>query len=233
MNRQASAKPLSWNEIRNGAIQFVREWDGVTSESAEAQSFWNEFLNVFGVPRRRVATFEHQVEKAGGKAGYIDLFWPGVMIAEHKSRGKDLKAAFNQAVDYFPGISDDELPRFVVVSDFAMFHVHDLETGEESEFPLAELHDNIHVFGFIAGYETRTFKEQDPSVGGVVVRRGGSVVVARLESRRRFCYAFGSCVAALLRTSLSLLKPPRCAPPLCARDRYDFSAGMAGRPAEA
>ncbi|MFM8308296.1 MAG: type IIL restriction-modification enzyme MmeI, partial [Microcystis aeruginosa] len=46
--------PLSWNEIKNRAIVFQKEWEGETSEKAESQSFWNEFFYVFGISRRRV-----------------------------------------------------------------------------------------------------------------------------------------------------------------------------------
>ncbi len=35
--------PLSLNEIRDRARAFAREWDGETSERAEAQSFWSDF----------------------------------------------------------------------------------------------------------------------------------------------------------------------------------------------
>lgn len=154
--------PLSWNEIRSRAIAFSKEWEDECSENAEAKSFWDQFFEVFGVPRRRVATFETHVAKAGDNAGFIDLFWPGILIAEHKSRGRNLDRAFAQAIDYFPGLRDVELPRYVVVSDFARFRVHDLETGDHSEFALADLHEHVQTFGFIAGYEVRKFKEQDP-----------------------------------------------------------------------
>ena len=43
---------LSWNEIKTRAAAFVHEWKGETQERAEAQSFWNAFLHVFGVHRR-------------------------------------------------------------------------------------------------------------------------------------------------------------------------------------
>lgn len=154
--------PLSWNDIRSNALKFSRDWAGETNERAEASTFWNEFFEVFGVPRRRVATFEKHVKKIEGKAGFIDLFWPKVLIAEHKSLGKDLERAFDQAIDYFPGLSDAELPRYVIVSDFARFRVHDLETGDDTEVALENLHENVHVFNFIAGYQVRTFREQDP-----------------------------------------------------------------------
>lgn len=154
--------PLSWNEIRANAIAFSKEWANESSEDAEAKTFWDEFFRVFGVPRRRVAVYEKLVAKAAGKAGFIDLFWPKVMIAEHKSKGKNLDRAFTQAIDYFPGLEPAEYPQYVVVSDFARIRLTNLDTDEEFEFPLQDLHKNVHAFGFIAGYQSRNFKEQDP-----------------------------------------------------------------------
>ncbi len=155
--------PLSLNEIRERARAFAKEWAGESSERAEAQSFWNDFFNVFGVNRRRVAVFEQKAARfTGSSHGRIDVFWPGVMLAEHKSEGRDLDAAFEQATDYFAGITDAELPRFVLVSDFQRLRLHDLETGERADFALAELHKQIGRFGFISGYQTRSYKEEDP-----------------------------------------------------------------------
>lgn len=158
--------PLSWNEIKDRALSFSREWAGEASERAESQSFWNGFFNVFGLVRRRVATFEEPVARLrdGGRTstGKIDLFWKGVLLVEHKSRGRDLARAYAQAVDYIPGIADRDLPRWVLVSDFARFRLHDLESGEQAEFELAELHRHVRLFGFIAGYQPRTYKDDDP-----------------------------------------------------------------------
>lgn len=154
--------PLSWNEIRDRSVTFVREWEGESSEHAEAKSFWDAFFQVFGVSRRRLASFEKHVKKADGHNGFIDLFWPGMLLAEHKSLGKNLDSAYDQATDYFPGLSDKELPRYIIVSDFSRFRVRNLDTGESTEFPLSELPNNLSLFGFIAGYETREYKEQDP-----------------------------------------------------------------------
>jgi len=157
---------LNWNEIRTRATAFAKDWINEGSERAEAQSFWNEFFEVFGVKRRRVAVFEKQVAKLpnGGKIahGRIDVFWPGTLLAEHKSAGRDLDAAFGQALDYFSGLKDGELPRYVVVSDFARFRLIDLENNLEWEFPLAELAGNIERFGFIAGYEKQRIRDEDP-----------------------------------------------------------------------
>jgi hypothetical protein len=158
--------PLSWNEIKNRAIAFGKEWSAETSERAEAQSFWNAFFSVFGIERRRVAAFEQQVAmaRAAGKVkqGRIDGFWKGVLLIEHKSAGQNLNRAFSQAVDYFDGLPERDLPRYVLVSDFARLRLSDFETGEEIEFVLKDLHKHIRRFGFIAGYRAQHIKPQDP-----------------------------------------------------------------------
>src|ERR1035437_3692320 len=100
---------ISLNEIKSRAVAFAHEWERDYSEDAEAKSFWDGFFDVFGVSRRRVASFEYPVKKLAGDQGYIDVLWKGVMLAEHKSRGKDLDKAFTQAKDYFPGLKDEEL----------------------------------------------------------------------------------------------------------------------------
>ena len=156
--------PLSWNEIKSRAAAFSKEWENEASEDAEAKSFWDGFFNVFGIGRRRVATFEQQVKKIDDKQGYIDLLWKGVILIEHKSRGKDLEKAYKQATDYFPGLKEKELPRYILVSDFDRFKLYDLEEGKQHEFRLNKLVDNVHLFGFIAGYQKRTFKLEIPPI---------------------------------------------------------------------
>ncbi|HMQ97306.1 MAG TPA: hypothetical protein PKC42_04375, partial [Candidatus Nanoperiomorbaceae bacterium] len=154
--------PLSWNEIKDRALKFSREWAEEFSEDAEAKSFLDAFFNVFGVPRKRVATFEQRVKKLDGRSGYIDLLWKGILLIEQKSRGKDLDRAYQQAKDYFPGLKDRDTPRYILVSDFARFRLYDLEEGKQHEFTLAEFYKNVRLFGFIAGYQTTSYKEQDP-----------------------------------------------------------------------
>jgi len=165
--------PLTWSEIRTNAQRFAHDWADVSSERAEAQTFWNEFFAVFGVQRRRVAVYEKTVSrlKHAGQ-GRIDVFWPGLMLAEHKSAGADLDAAFQQAADYFEGLSDKELPRFVVVADFRHFILHDLEEGTQQTLTLKEFPRKIHLFGFIAGYRRQKVREQDPINVEAVQRMG-------------------------------------------------------------
>jgi len=160
--------PLSLNEIKDRALAFSREWKGEKAERAEAQTFWNEFFNVFGVTRRRIATFEEPVKKLPlfdeqtARTGRIDLFWRGILIAEHKSAGKDLDKAYKQSLDYFARLPERDLPRYVIVSDFGRIRLYDLDTGTQDEFPLKDFYKNIKLFGFIAGYTTQRIEAQDP-----------------------------------------------------------------------
>ena len=155
--------PLSWNEIKTRAITFSKEWENESSEDAEAKSFWDDFFNVFSISRRRVASFEKPVKKQDGKQGYIDLLWKGVILVEHKSKGRNLDKAMQQARDYFPGLKDHELPKYILVSDFQWFRLYDLDNNSTSEFELKDFIQHVHLFGFIAGYEKRTYKEEDPA----------------------------------------------------------------------
>lgn len=153
---------LSWNEIKNRAINFSKEWEKEQREHAESQSFWNDFFNIFGISRKRVASFEEPVKKLGEQRGRIDLFWKGTLLVEHKSRGKDLAKAYTQAMDYFPGLKEAELPKYILISDFETFKLYDLEEDKNYEFILNELYKNVHLFGFIAGYTKHKVVAEDP-----------------------------------------------------------------------
>jgi hypothetical protein len=61
------------------------------------------------------------------------------------------------------GINNRDLPKYVIVSDFARIRLYNLEENEQQhEFDLKDLHKNVHLFGFIAGYQTHKIQEQDP-----------------------------------------------------------------------
>ncbi len=166
---------LSWNEIRTRAANFAEEWDGDGYEKGQTQLFYRDFFDVFGVPVRRVASFEEPVKNLGDKRGFIDLFWKGVLLIEQKSLGRDLKKAKTQTLNYFLGLKDSELPRFILLSDFQSFELYDLEEAEELHINLADLHKHVEKFGFVIGVERRQFKDQDP------VNIEASVLVGKLH----------------------------------------------------
>lgn len=162
--------PLSWNEIGHRAIIFSKEWAMEKREIAESQSFWNNFFDVFGVKRRAVASFEEPVKSISGDWEYIDIFWPGTMLAEHKSSGKDLDKAKSQGMKYIRALKDSgresEIPRYLVISDFAHIALYDLEAENEKDsackFPINDFHKHVRRFGFVAGYKQHKIEAEDP-----------------------------------------------------------------------
>jgi hypothetical protein len=154
---------LSWNEIRARAARFAEEWKNARYEKGETQTFYNEFFQVFGVSRRRVASYEEPVKLLGDRRGFIDLFWKGVLLVEQKSAGRNLERAKQQALEYFPGLKEHELPRYILVSDFQNFELYDLdEDSKPVKFKLIDLPKKIEAFTFILGVQKRTFRDQDP-----------------------------------------------------------------------
>ncbi len=173
---------LSREEMRARALAFAKRWSGTQREEAEAKTFLDEFFAVFGRDRRSVdATFEHRVEREERGDGRIDLFWPGKLLVEMKSTGRDLSAdkggAAHQAFDYIEHLDPEQRPRWVLVSDFAHFVLYDL--GEEihdylkglasarktrpvlaAQFTLADLPDKLRHFAFIRDEEQHLFQTQ-------------------------------------------------------------------------
>ena len=154
---------LSWNEVRARAAAFSEEWKDAAYEKGETQSFYNEFFDVFGVRRRTVARYEEHVAKLDNRSGFIDLFWPGVLIVEQKSAGRDLKAAYDQAGEYFDALPERDRPRYILVSDFQTFELRDLDERDTTAFPLSDLSGHVEAFGFVLGVQRRTFRDQDPA----------------------------------------------------------------------
>lgn len=155
--------PLSWNEIKSRALQFSKEWKNTTNEEADAKPFLDAFFDVFGITRKKIGTFEHRVKKLSEADGYIDLLWKGTILVEMKSRGKNLDKAFNQAIDYTHGLKQNELPKYVLVSDFHIFRLYDTEEQTSLEFTIDQLVNHVQSFGYLLGYQKKTYKEQDPA----------------------------------------------------------------------
>src|SRR3546814_4577032 len=148
---------LSWQEIRGRARRFSERWQDAHYEKGETQSFCNEFFDIFGVDRKRGAVFEKKIELIErNKRGFIDRFWPGVLLVEQKSAGKDLLKAEGQAHDYVLGLRDHDLPKFVLICDFQRFRLQELETRREIAFTLPELHKHVEEFAFMLGVQRRS-----------------------------------------------------------------------------
>lgn len=169
---------LSWPEIRANAARFSEEWKGKGYEKGQTQSFYDEFFAIFGVPRKQVAVYEQRVKAldTSRTGGFIDLFWPGTLIVEQKSAGRDLTRAMSQALDYYDWLPEVQRPRYMMVCDFQRFELVDLEARREWRFPLTDLKRHVEAFGFIIGVQPRLFRNQSP------VNRKASELMGRLHN---------------------------------------------------
>lgn len=171
---------ISWSEVRDRAIRFAREHAGDRSESADKQTFWNDFFTVFGLRRPSLAAFEANVRNLRGNTGAIDLLWRGKLLVEHKSFGEDLALAETQAFTYIEDLTREnrweDIPRYVLVSDFARFVLYDLEPEEQRDLPLfdgrriephhftlAEFPRHIRAFAFMLGQTRVRLDPEDPA----------------------------------------------------------------------
>lgn len=152
---------LGWDEIKRRAKAFSERWQNAHYEKGETQTFYNEFFAIFGLDRKAVAIYEQRVKSIdANRRGFIDLFWPGTLLVEQKSAGKDLHAAFQQAADYFDWLPEQQRPRHILTCDFQRWRLVDLEdNGRELSFALCDLHKHIEAFAFVLGRRV-TFASQ-------------------------------------------------------------------------
>ncbi|MEX2323484.1 MAG: DNA methyltransferase [Acidimicrobiia bacterium] len=144
---------IAKHTVRERATSFASRWQDAVQESAEKQTFWNEFFAIFGIDRRLVGKFELLAERAStGNVGWIDLLYPGHMAVEHKSAGQSLDQAMDQVIDYLPTLHQSESPWLLVVCDFRKFRWRNLVDGTQGSFALRDLADHVHLFWWMAGH---------------------------------------------------------------------------------
>ena len=155
--------PVTLNaaEIRHRAHHFSKEFADAHYELGEAQNFIRGLCDVFGFSNKRLVSFEQRVKKLDGRRGRIDGFYPGKLLIEMKSRGEKLDVAYQQAIDYLPGLSDAELPDYLLISDFEHMHLHTRDGRTPALcHKLADFSEHLDSYLFLAGYESRAQQDQ-------------------------------------------------------------------------
>lgn len=157
-------------QLQTAAQNFAAYYKDQTDERREKDTFWNEFFAIFGIDRKNVAHFEYPVKDPADNTQFVDIFWEGIFLAEHKSANKNLTKAKEQAERYLQEIGRTKpsaLPEYYAVSDFAHFHLYRRvpEEGAENQwqFPLEELPEYITrgVFDFMLGIEAKVRQIQE------------------------------------------------------------------------
>lgn len=109
--------------------EFALKWAGSTrTERAAAQEHFIDLCRMLGVPTPNQAdptgrdyAFEKGAEKVGGGDGFADVWKRGHFAWEYKGKRKNLKAAYQQLLQYREAL---ENPPLLVVCDLDRFEVH-------------------------------------------------------------------------------------------------------------
>lgn len=125
------------------AKNFSEEWSGRGDEKQETQRFWIGLLSdVLGIPQAAsYIEFEKRVKLS--HTSFIDGYIPETkVLIEQKSIDIDLEKSYaqsdgtmltpyQQAKRYASELPYDLRPRWIVVSNFAEIHIHDMNRPEE------------------------------------------------------------------------------------------------------
>ncbi len=197
LNERVSSIPMRNSGIINKNLSnkkisdFVERWRGRGEEKSEMQKFWLDFLeSVCGVQNSlEVIEFEKKVKDKDNRTKRIDAFIPSTQVLiEQKSLNVDLTkkipqsdgellTPFEQAKRYYGGLPHFENPRWIIISNFKEFHIHDMNTPEaEPDIILLEnLEKEQRKFSFLAdpkGITPQGVREEEISIeAGVLVQK--------------------------------------------------------------
>ncbi|MYA90614.1 MAG: hypothetical protein F4026_03415 [Synechococcus sp. SB0669_bin_8] len=161
MHGQGELSREQRERIREKANQFARRWTRKhnLAEHKESQTFINEFFGIFDIDRfASNIEFEYNISR-NGKNRRIDVFWPRVILIEHKTSGRNLNEAFDKQVkEYFDMLKEKDHPEYILISSFRLFRIYSTEDkkkigSEYKWFFIEDLPNNIHLFHYFLDHE--------------------------------------------------------------------------------
>ena len=154
---------MSKTQQDQAALDFQKRWKGTGYEKGESQKFWIDLLtSLYGVTDiKGFIEFEKQVKL--GHTSFIDGYIPSTKVMiEQKGSHIDLNKAytqsdgqsltpFQQAKRYADELPYDEKPRWIVVSNFREWHIHDMNipSGKPEVVLLEDLRKEHHRLAFL------------------------------------------------------------------------------------
>lgn len=147
-------------EIKLALDAFVARWSGYTgTERAEAQTFLNELFACYGADRKAVGA---RFEEFRSSTGFMDLFWPQMLIVEMKHPKVPLARAAEQRHRYWMESADAaagvRAARYVIASNFREFELWEpgaFPNAPLATFTLEELPDRYDLLLFLEDPERR------------------------------------------------------------------------------
>jgi type I restriction-modification system DNA methylase subunit len=198
-------------EMRENADAFILRWKGTTAERAEAQTFTNEFFQIFGLDRKNLAQFEKPIQKKNETGtGFADLFWSGKLIIESKSahldNPKHWEKTLTQAEEYIENLLEHQRPQFIMLMNFKRIKKYEVLVGKSNkvkinfltEVPIERLATNLDEFTFFIEFASRLESDEEKvnqeasrriaNVYDAIERKGySSTDISILLARILFC----------------------------------------------
>ncbi len=149
------------------AEAFALKFSTAKDERAEAQTYWNAFFQLFDIDRFRTMRFEQPTKRSLGHGrGFIDLFWKGKLLIEHKSasknKDKDFEIALVQARDYVDNLANEaDKPQYIILCNFTQIRLFNVKQKNEKRFLLANLHEHIEAFRFLETFVKNLEEEEE------------------------------------------------------------------------
>lgn len=159
-------RPMTDVEKRSAAKAFVDTWTGRGDEKQDAQNFWRQLLSkVYGVedPEADVL-FEYPIKKETEKSTiFIDAYikdtsvlieqkGQNINLSKHYEQSDGSKLTpYGQARRYAGLLPHNMNPRWIVVSNFQEFRIHDMNNpnGEPYVVMLKDLEKEYHRLNFL------------------------------------------------------------------------------------
>lgn len=161
-------------EMRENAEAFILRWRGTTAERSEAQTFTNEFFQIFGLDRKNLAQFEKPIRKKDESGtGFADLFWSGKLIIESKSADKDnihhWEKTLIQAEEYIDDLKEHQKPQFILLMNFKRIRKYSVEVNKSGkvkinfvvEVPIENLAERLDDFLFFIEFAERLESDEE------------------------------------------------------------------------
>ncbi|MCY4236374.1 MAG: hypothetical protein OXE74_08795 [Cyanobacteria bacterium MAG CAR2_bin_4] len=165
--------------IRQRAGRFAEKWKGRQGlgEREHSEIFIDEFFSIFDIDCY-ISNIIFEYQLPSGRR--IDVFWPGVLLIENKSLGKNLREAFEQARSYYEELEDYLRPQYILVNDFHNFRISSFRKStkdgknywkDERRFSLSELpnNENINLFYYFSNHKyTKITKTREQTSENIV-----------------------------------------------------------------
>jgi len=163
---------LTLDDMQTHADEFSKYFADKGYESGFAQTFVRELCWVYGLDYRHSVEFERRIKKQDADGlevsgiNRIDGFFPGLLLVEMKSKGKDLTDAYAQALRYTGLLAEADRPRYLLVSDFQNLHLYDHGISKDRHAPplcfaLGNFRQHVEAMGFLCGYEKIAIARQE------------------------------------------------------------------------